>query len=234
MRFIGRLRRLAITVAAALVAGPIALSAAPAFAISNPGVPTGLALAPIGGGIYRISWNAPSNDGGSPVTSYRLAYQFMDGSGDTVSTPTATHQDISDMIPGTQYRISVEARNTHGHGSQATITPFAALMASAPTGLQLTPGDGTVQADWTAPSDAVSTGVTGYHVEASANGYSTVTADVTDVTASLSGLTNGVNYTVTVASVNTGGAGGSVSSTATPAGLPGLPQQLTATPATIR
>jgi outer membrane protein OmpA-like peptidoglycan-associated protein len=225
----GTFRRIALVMAAALVAGPIALTASPALAITNPGLPRNLALAPIGGGVYRISWNPPASDGGSPVTSYRLAYQFMDGSGDTVSTPTATYQDIDDMIPGTQYRISVEARNAHGHGSQTTITPFAAVMASPPTALSLTAGNGALQADWTAPADAGSTGVTGYHLEASANGYPTVTADVSAVSGTLSGLANGVSYTMTVASVNGGGRSTTISATGTPFTNASVPNQLSLT-----
>ncbi len=111
-----------------------------------------------------------------------------------------------------------------------------AAPSAAPTGLDVTGGDGKLDLSWTAPSGTVS----GYTVQyrRSDAGSDSVTGDPdtgyadaghsgTGTTAAITGLTNGVAYTVRVQAVNAGGGGPWVSGTGTPVAATTAPTALT-------
>ena len=111
-----------------------------------------------------------------------------------------------------------------------------AAPSAAPTGLGVTGGDGKLDLSWTAPSGTVS----GYTVQyrRSDAGSLSVTGDPdtgyadaghsgTGTTAAITGLTNGVAYTVRVQAVNAGGGGPWVSGTGTPVAATTAPTALT-------
>lgn len=100
-----------------------------ATAISVPGAPSGL-VGTAGNGEASFSWDAPSSDGGTPVTSYGLTCT-PSGS----ATTSATSATIGDLVNGTTYGCSVAAANSVGVGpssSTVTVTPTAPT-PSAPT-----------------------------------------------------------------------------------------------------
>ena len=111
-----------------------------------------------------------------------------------------------------------------------------AAPSAAPTGLDVTGGDGKLDLSWTAPSGTVS----GYTVQyrRSDAGSQSVTGDPdtgyadaghsgTGTTAAITGLTNGVAYTVRVQAVNAGGGGPWVTGTGTPVAATTAPTALT-------
>lgn len=102
---------------------------------------------------------------------------------------------------------------------------------AAPTGVNATPGNGQVGMSWTAPSDGGSA-LTGSTVTASPGG-ATCTATGTATSCVVTGLTNGTEYTLTVASSNASGQGpASNPVTATPSAdavVPGVPDAPTIT-----
>ena len=111
-----------------------------------------------------------------------------------------------------------------------------AAPSAAPTGLGVTGGDGKLDLSWTAPSGTVS----GYTVQyrRSDAGSLSVTGDPdtgyadaghsgTGTTAAITGLTNGVAYTVRVQAVNAGGGGPWVTGTGTPVAATTAPTALT-------
>lgn len=89
-----------------------------------PGPPLEL-KASISGSRATLTWSAPQNDGGDPVTGYVLAYRavadasWQDGPQTDANTRTAT---IVGLIDGKAYEFSVRARNSVGSGPEYVIT----------------------------------------------------------------------------------------------------------------
>jgi hypothetical protein len=77
------------------------------------------------------------------------------------------------------------------------------VVPGAPTGVTATPGNTTATISWTAPTSFGSGTLTGYTATASPGGQSCSTSGAT--TCTITGLTNGVTYTVTVVTHTTDG-----------------------------
>lgn len=116
------------------------------------------------------------------------------------------------------------------HGDQVNTSPAA---PGAPTGLQVSHGDGSAVLAWTAPTSTGGLPVAGYRVRYSSDGgarWQTETFGA-GTTQTLTGLTNGTEYAVQVAAFNGSATGSySASQTVTPRTVPGTPANLTLTP----
>lgn len=90
-----------------------------------PGLPVASLVMPT---TLRITWTAPTDNGGSAVTSYKV-YQWdnPEGTGTptvyTVAAPTL-FKDITGLIPGKEYRFLVTAQN----GSYGVNSPSSAAI----------------------------------------------------------------------------------------------------------
>ena len=95
-----------------------------------PGAPTGVS------GLARdhavaLTWNAPSSDGGSPISGYRITPRIATGDTlDPVFTPYAdTSYTVTGLTNGTAYTFTVAATNAAGSGPASApsnaITPAA-------------------------------------------------------------------------------------------------------------
>ena len=107
-------------------------------------------------------------------------------------------------------------------GSQPATPP------GAPTAGQATPGDGSATFEWTAPAKNGGASITGYVITADPGG---ATAEVGNATSgTISGLSNGTSYTLTVAARNSAGTGAksAASNAVVPRGVPGKPGAVTA------
>lgn len=80
-----------------------------------PGIPTISDVTPADSSL-DISWNAPSDDGGSPVTGYDLWYRRSDSSTDVWSKTTSRSQrlELGGLTNGVTYYIAVRAKNDVG------------------------------------------------------------------------------------------------------------------------
>lgn len=207
--------------------GPASVASAPCTPRTVPGGPTGVA-ATAGNASAAVTWAAPGNTGGAPVTGYTVT---ASPGGATASTAGATSTTVAGLSNGTAYTFTVRARNEAGTGvasaPSSAVTPRT--VPGAPTAVAATPGDGSLAVTWTPPGDGGSP-VTGYTVTASPGG-ATVTAEASATSTTVTGLTNGTAYTVTVTAANAAGPGAtsSPSGPVTPRTVPGAPTGLAAT-----
>ena len=78
-----------------------------------------------------VSWTAPSDDGGSPITRYKIRYKrSADSSWTDGGTATTTDTPISGLANGTPYEVQVRACSVGGCGpwsASGTGTPRAPL-----------------------------------------------------------------------------------------------------------
>jgi parallel beta-helix repeat protein len=119
-----------------------------------------------GDSYVHLTWDAPSDDGNSPVTNYVIyrgtssgSITFLDEIGDVLeyNDTTATN--------GIRYYYKVSAKNTVGEGpqtAQESATP--ATTPSAPQNLQASAGIGYVEITWEAPSDDGGSSISNYRV----------------------------------------------------------------------
>jgi large repetitive protein len=224
----------------------VAGASAPQIASSSvtpfgaPQAPTGLAGTPALSQV-ALSWVAPVNNGGSPITDYLVAYStngstwsvFSDG------TSTATSATVTGLTNGVPYYFRVAAANAGGAGAYATlastVTPVSVAMT--PTRVVGTPGSSQVVVSWSPPAFTGGSRITDYVVESSQDTGVTWVQVADGVSAStattVTGLTNGTSYIFRVAAVNATGVGApSVASLpVTPRTTPSAPTAVTATAA---
>ena len=186
-----------------------------------------------------VTW-AAADDGGSPVTAYRVQWRPGD-SNFADSDPKATVRDdkrsrrIPGLDNGTEYFVQVMAINDVGDGgwsSPASATP--ARVAGPPTSVAAVRGDRSVTVTWEAPTDNGGSPVTGYKVQwrADIQQYHDsdrlveVRAD-DDLRHEITGLANGTEHFVRVYATNDVGDGKALQRPFTPATTPGAPGDFT-------
>ena len=180
-----------------------------------PGVPRNVTVT--GGtalGSLRVAFDAPTSDGGSLVRSYvAVATDSNPSHGSQSASGGSTFAGqypitIAGLIPGDRYTVTVAASSDMGQGPSSV--PSAEVLVSstpgAPTAVQVVPGDGSATVTFNAPA-ANGSAITGYVVSADdgANGGSVATGSASPIT--VSNLTNGKHYSVTVKAVNERGTG---------------------------
>jgi len=164
-------------------------------------------VATTGNAQASVSFTAPSN-GGSPITGYKVT------SSPATTTQTGTTSPIlfTGLTNGTSYTFGVIATNAIGDSPASApsnaVTPVTT--PAAPTSLSATAGDGEASISFTAGNDGGSE-ITNY--EYSTDGSSWTALSPTDVTSpvTITGLTNGVAYTIYLRAVNAVGSGASSS-----------------------
>ncbi|TLZ81258.1 MAG: fibronectin type III domain-containing protein, partial [Methanobacteriota archaeon] len=206
-----------------------------------PGAPQGL-VATAGDATVTLTWSAPSSNGGSPITNYRI-YRGTSSNGETLKATIGnvlTYADTT-VTNGVTYYYQVSAVNNVGEGprsNEASATPTApATPPGAPQGLGATAGDATVTLAWSAPSSNGGSPITNYRIyRGTASGGETLKATIGNVlTYSDTSVTNGVTYYYQVSAVNAAGEGPrSNEASATPSPPPPPPDfSISATPASL-
>jgi uncharacterized repeat protein (TIGR02543 family) len=207
-----------------------------------PGAPTSVTATSSASGVATVSFTAPASNG-SAITGYTVTSSPA-GATCTVGA-NATTYSCSGLTDGTAYTFSVVATNSIGNSSAAAaaaVTPQGA--ASAVTTISAVGGDGSAVITFSGASANGST-ITSYTVQAYDSSGSavsgatcTATTSATSGSCTITGLTNGSQYTFKAVTNSTANSS-SVSSVAsiataavTPAKAPEAPTGITTTAGT--
>ncbi len=186
-----------------------------------------------GPGSAAVSWTAPG-DGGSPITGYTItAVNTATSIATTASVgASATSGTVSGLTNGQSYLISVTATNAVGisaaSAAQPVIPGTTVTAPDAPTAGTASPGDTSAGVTFTAPASNGGSSITGYTITAtntSGGAPASTTVGASATSASVSGLTNGQQYTLSVTASNVVGSSpaSAPSNVVTPASLAGAP-----------
>jgi len=215
-----------------------------------PDAPTGFSALAISSTSVSLNWNPPQNNGGSPITGYRIDYRIAPSS--TYSTlvtlgnlTTYTHNGLT---TAKTYIYRVYAINAIGTGSATPEQPATPTTSSAPPKpIAPNPPQNLVASiysstqinlSWSAPTPNGGPPVTGYRINYTLDSSTTYTNIVANsgntlTTYSHTGLQTGHVYTYKVYAINSIGIGNaSNTASATPTQIitvPGAPA-LSATP----
>ncbi|MCH8223489.1 MAG: fibronectin type III domain-containing protein, partial [Chloroflexi bacterium] len=165
----------------------------------EPDPPTSL-TAVAGEGQAMVSWTAPSDDGGSPITEYTVT---SDPGGRIVATAD-TSTVMTELTNGESYVFTVVATNAVGpsESSSPSNTVVPIRPPDPPTNVEAVAGDGQATVSWTAPSDDGGSPIAEYTVTSEPGGLIVATADTSTV---VTELTNGESYVFTVVATNAAG-----------------------------
>ncbi|MEY9863623.1 RHS repeat-associated protein [Catenulispora sp. GAS73] len=170
----------------------------------QPGPPA-LVMATPGVAQATVSWTAPADDGGSPVTGYTVT--TYDRNNAVVGTPISataatTTATVTGLTNAASYYFGVTAANSAGTGPQLYSTPVTpAGPPAAPTDVTPHPSNRSVYVSWTPPANDGGSPVTSYVVTAVGTS-STLTKTVSSPNALFSGLENGTAYTFSATAAN--------------------------------
>jgi hypothetical protein len=185
-----------------------------------------------------VTFDPPANNGGSAVTRYTVtaADETTPANGGQTARGSASPVTVTGLHGGDTYTFTVVATNAVGTGPASSASNAVTLPAvpGAPVIGTATAGNAQASVSFTPPAGNGGSAVTSYTVTAadgttSANGGQTATGTASPIT--VTGLTNGDRYTVTVTATNAAGTGppSAASNAITPATVPDAPVIGTAT-----
>ncbi|MBU6143886.1 MAG: fibronectin type III domain-containing protein [Acidobacteria bacterium] len=184
-------------------AGSVTLNGALTYG-DSPSAPVITGLNP-GDKAVTVNWSAPSSAGSSAITSYVVT--LLPGGATCTWTSGPLSCTVSGLTNGIAYRASVRAFSNVGPGipslSSSSFVPFKA--PSAPNVMSVAPGDGQITVTWLAPDNGGSA-ITSYEAVAQPGGNSCATGG-TGTSCTISPLTNGTAYSISVYASNDAGGG---------------------------
>ena len=217
------------------------------LSLAVPAAPTNV-TSTAGNTTAAVSWTAPSQDGGAPITSYLVTPGINTSEGITylspvevTGNPPTTGVTVTGLDNGTTYVFTVQAVNVEGTGASSqsnAVTP--GTVPDAPTGVNATlgPVNGDATVVWTPPASNGGSTITSYtvtpYVGSTAEPSLDTTVTGTANSAVVDGLVVGTTYTFNVTATNALGVGpaSQQSNQVTPVTAPGVPFAVTATAGT--
>ena len=210
-----------------------------------PGAPTNVRVTQgtTRGTTLKVAWNAPASNRLATVTGYTLQ-QRNSAFGTTAATawveaspqPTGTAtmvEEVTGLTPGRSYDFRVRSTGVTVADSPANVSgPWSAVVSGTSTNvpgiatnIDVTENDGSLTLEWT-PADGMGSKVTSYtltYVRTTSNTHNPVVSAGSVAasplpTKTITGLTNGVSYTISIKTHNAQGSStGSATATGTPA-----------------
>jgi sugar lactone lactonase YvrE len=153
-----------------------------------------------------VSWTAPTNNGGSPITRYKVT--LVSGgltAFSTVVASTATSAPALGLLNGTTYTVSVFAINNYGASTAGTTTVTPQAVTNAPFITSSTYADRSAILNWipnTPSGVSAPTGFTVFYKVTSSGSESSVSYGLSLRTATIAGLTNNIQYTFRIIATN--------------------------------
>ena len=189
------------TVTASNIAGAgTASTSTTATPRTTPGDPTAVAVS---NGVEQltVSWGAPVDNGGAPVTGYIVTAQPGGATCQTAADVRACV--LSELDNGTQYAVSVQAINAAGEGSasdQVNGTPRT--IPDSPDGIVAAPDNRSALVSWQEPPVDGGAPITSYRVTTEPAGGTCTTSETS---CTVTSLTNGRSYVFLVSARNEAG-----------------------------
>ncbi len=223
-----------VTAGNAMGTGPASApspSVKPSAPPNAPGPPQSVTAKP-GNGRDTVTWLVPLSDSGSAITLYTVT---SNPDGKTCTTTGGLSCVDSGLTNGTSYTFTVTATNSAGTGvaSQPSAIAIPLGAPGVPAISSAAPGNGQVTVSWTAPSSNGGAAITLYTVAAVTASGSVPSGtpcawSTGPLTCSVTGLTNGMAYTVSVTAKNSVGTGPASPSSAPviPLTVPGAPSNV--------
>ena len=142
--------------------------------------PTGLTATASGETRIDLSWRAPTDTGGNPVTGYKIEYSANGNEPWTEVETTGnagTNYSDTGLTAGTTRYYRVSAVTSAGPGTPSNVARATTIAAPVnppgpPTGLtaEVSEDEAKVDLSWTAPAFTGGAPITGYRIESSADG----------------------------------------------------------------
>ncbi|MXY53676.1 MAG: hypothetical protein F4Y86_14290 [Gammaproteobacteria bacterium] len=174
----------------------------------------------------RLTWEAPADDGGSPIRRYEYRWQPAgDAFGQWSSAGVSSGVTVDELVNGIEYVFEVRAVNDLGASAADSASATPADVPSAPA-LALLAGSRAIDLSWRVPDDDGGIAVERYEYrwgEVGAAAGAWIDAGL-DTAASVRELVNGRAYEFSVRAVNARGAGAEATATATP--TPGVADEV--------
>jgi hypothetical protein len=171
------------------------------------GIPTTVPSAPTitsvtsGNTQLTVNFTAPANDGGSLITDYE--YSTDNGVSFTSSGVTTAPITITGLTNGTTYNVVIRAINSVGNGDPSnSVSAIPSTVPNPPTSLSATNGNSQATISFTPGSNGGSA-ITDYLYSIDGVTYTSSGDATTPIT--ITGLTNGVTYSITFKAVNANG-----------------------------
>ena len=184
-----------------------------------PGAPTSVSATGALPSSSVVSWLAPVSVGGAAITAYTVT---SSPSGFGCTSTRSLSCTVTGLANGTSYTFTVTATNAAGTGvaSAASVAIVPSSVASAPTAVAATSGNGQSVVSWTAPESDGGAAITGYVVTSFPGALSCSTT--TETSCAVSGLVNGTSYRFAVKASNASGSSSAsvLSAAVVPAGVP--------------
>ncbi len=184
-------------------------------AAGPPGPPTNVVGSNPGDQRVTVTFSAPSNTGGSPITGYTVTSHPAGGVVSLVNgCTTCPTRLVTSLVNGTPYTFTVTATNANGltSGDSAPSVPVTpATTPGAPTGVSAVPWNQSAMVTFLAPTITGGSPITGYWVTPSpaTEGWRDNNAGSSSLTHEIAGLENDTDYQFTVRASNIMGMGAS-------------------------
>ena len=187
---------------------------------TTPDKPTNLMAIASGQTQIDLDWTAPTNNGGSPITGYKIEWSPNGSSNWNVleinTGNTNTDYSDTDLSGGETRYYRVSAINSVGTGTASNVANAnIGAVPGAPTNLTATArGTDRIDLSWRAPTNRGTSAITGYRTEVSAHGapggydaWTAIVESTRSTSYSHTGLKAATTYHHRVSAINASGRG---------------------------